>query len=341
VVTHHAATADVVAAVKAGLEEDGLGDLVREIKVRDAGTGGSHVALRLQRRPAFATAEIYLPLVLRVDGTEVRRLDYEADVLAAIDWSGLDVGPLLSAIPDNWQPVEAQMRRIRLADSDVERIVAEASGVSTEVLKFDPLYAVRTVVDLVPNPWVAREVVGNLLSGLMERGFDADEIARTGRHIIDELRRWLEQRRDELAEAKFRAAVAAGEVQFRLRVDGRNLKMPATDETAATHGARQLLGKDGGPLARSLFAPMYEIDFNTDERDVAVYLDGEQALRCWHRNVAREQYSLQAGDARRFIPTSSSPYNAGTVLRGSPCSRRRAITSPGTPTPSTSGRCLS
>lgn len=302
VVTHHAATAGVVAAVKAGLEEDGLGDLVREIKVRDMGSAAGHAPLRLQRRPAFATAVIYLPSVLRVDGAEVRRLDYEADVLAAIDWSGLDVGPLVSAIPDNWQPVECQMRRIRLADGGAERIVAEMSGTSSEVLKFDPAYAVRMVVDLLPNPWIAREVVGGLLAGLTARGFDDDKIARTGRHLVDELRRWLEHQRDELAEAKFREAVAAGEVQFRLRVDGRNWKMPPWTDTAATLGARQLLGKDGGPLGRSLFAPMYEVDFNADERDVAVYIDGEQALRWWHRNVARGQYSVQGWRREKIYP---------------------------------------
>ncbi len=52
-------------------------------------------------------------------------------------------------------------------------------------------------------------------------------------------------------------------------------------------------GKDGNPVQRSLFSPVYEDDFNGDERDVAVYLDGDAALSWWHRNVARSQYAVQ------------------------------------------------
>ena len=39
VITHHAATADVVAAIKNGLEEDGLGDLVLSISPGEPGGG--------------------------------------------------------------------------------------------------------------------------------------------------------------------------------------------------------------------------------------------------------------------------------------------------------------
>lgn len=304
VVTHHAATAQVVATIKAGLEQDGLGDLVREIKTSDSdeGGGGGIAPIRIPRRAAFSQTDIYLPLVLRVDGSEVRRLDYEADVLAAVDWAGLDVTPLVASIPENWQPPEAQLRRIRLVDSGEERIVADELGSSNEVLAFEPAYAVRMIVDIVPNPWVAREIVGAVLGGLSARGFAAAKIGQISNSIISEMRRWLSARRDELAEDKFRAAVASGEVQFRLRVDGRNWKMPKKTDTSATAGARQLVGRDGGALKRSLFSPMYEVDFNPDERDVAVYLDGEGALRWWHRNVARDQYSVQAWRREKIYP---------------------------------------
>ena len=39
-----------------------------------------------------------------------------------------------------------------------------------------------------------------------------------------------------------------------------------------------------------------------DEREVAVYLDGEQALTWWHRNVARKQYSIQGWKKGRIYP---------------------------------------
>lgn len=317
VITHHASTADVVSSIKSGLESDGLGDLVRDIRLpQDAGDNTKGQPIQIKRRPQFASTEIYLPLVLRVDGESRRPLDYEADVLSAVDWEAVDLSALVAAIPENWVPPEGQMKRIRLADAGEERIVAEDAGSSSELLRFDPAYAVRMLLDVVPNPWIGRQLVGQFIDGLRARGFGDAKLAFYGQYLIDELRRWLEVKRDELAEVKFRDAVANGEIQFRLRVDGRNWRMPHTTDTSAVSGARQLLGKDGGPLTRSLFAPMYEADFNPDEKDVAVYLDGDSALNWWHRNVARNQYSLQGWRRDKVYPDFIfSVSTGGTVKR--------------------------
>ena len=66
--------------------------------------------------------------------------------------------------------------------------------------------------------------------------------------------------------------------------------------------AAQLLSATGNSLRKSLFVPVYQQDFNADEREVAVYLDGELALTWWHRNAARSQYGLQGWQDRRIYP---------------------------------------
>ncbi len=302
VITHHAETAAVVSAIREGLEQDGLGDLVKEIRTSD--TGGNRGGPRkIKRRTAFAKAEIFLPLVLRVEARQARPLDYEQDILFALHWSGLDVAPLVAKIPDNIQNAERQMQRIRLSDAGGERIVAEEAGATGETLRFDPAYAVRMVPDIVPNAWIARDIVGGVLAGLNARGFDADKLGKLSGLIVEELRKWLDGERDRLAEARFREEVAAGRIQFRLRTDGRNWPMPSEIETFEPEGADQLLGKNGGSLEKSLFLPIYKGDFsNQDERDIAVYLDGEQALVWWHRNVARQHYAVQGWHREKIYP---------------------------------------
>jgi type III restriction enzyme len=158
------------------------------------------------------------------------------------------------------------------------------------------------ISDIVPNPFVGREIVGRLLSALRKRSFDDAKLGSVASLIVEELRRGLDQEHTARAEALFKAGVGAGHIQFRLRLDGLNWQMPLETETAQPDGARQLVGKDGGPLQRSLFAPMYEDDFNTDERDVAVYLDGDVALSWWHRNVARSQYAVQGWRKAKIYP---------------------------------------
>jgi len=79
--------------------------------------------------------------------------------------------------------------------------------------------------------------------------------------------------------------------------------MPFTAETFEPEGADQHNDRDGEPLMKSLFSPIYKGDFSSqDERDIAVYLDGERALRWWHRNVARSHYSLQGWRREKVYP---------------------------------------
>ncbi len=302
VITHHANTADVVNAIKKGLEEDGMGDLVKEIRTGDS-SGMASGPRTVLRRNSFSRTEIFLPLVLRVTGNELRELRYEEDILFALDWQGLDVLSLVAKIPDNITSAERQMQRIRLADSGAERIVVEVAGVTQEKLFFDTAYAVRMVSDIVPNAWWSREIIGQLIDGLESRGFDKTKISQLAGLIVEELRKWLEEQRNKKAEALFRAEVLAGRIQFRLRTDGRNWQLPLTAETFEPEGAEQLIGRDGGSLCKSLFSPMYKGDFSSqEERDIAVYLDGDKALTWWHRNVARSHYAVQGWRREKIYP---------------------------------------
>ncbi|MEE4380060.1 MAG: DEAD/DEAH box helicase family protein [Candidatus Competibacteraceae bacterium] len=303
VITHHADTARVVEAIKEGLQEDGLGDLIKEIKIGDESGNRLPGIRKIPRRTRFAKTTIYLPQVLCVEGDTIRPLDYEQDILFELDWSGVDTAPLAAMIPENIQTAERQMRRIRLADSGQERIVTEVAGQSGEILQFDPAYAVRMVSDIVPNPWVARDIVGRLMVDLEARGFNADRLGTLAGLIVEQLRLWLDNERDRMAETLFRVSVAGGRIQFRLRSDSHNWHMPFEAETYEPEGAEQLVGNTGEPLEKSLFAPIYKGDFsNQDERNIAVYLDGETALTWWHRNVARQQYAIQGWRRERIFP---------------------------------------
>ena len=301
VITHHADTATVVGAIKDGLEQDGLGDLVLRVTQDDKSASGK-ATRTIKRRPAFATTEIYLPKVMVVEDGEARELDYETDVLAAIDWRGFDPKEIAERIPENAQAAESQLQRIRLAEDGDELFVGETVAANTEILAFDPAHAVRMISDIVPNPFVGREIVGATLAALRARGFDDAKLGQLASLIVEELRKGLDAARNVRAEALFKAEVAAGRIQFRLRLDGRNWRMPFSIETTEPENARQLLNRAGGPLEKSLFAPVYENELNSDERDVAVYLDGEKTLAWWHRNVARTQYGIQGWKKAKIYP---------------------------------------
>lgn len=301
VITHHADTASVIEAIKDGLEQDGLGDLVLRV-AQDGKAASGKAARSLKRRPAFASTEIYLPKVMIVEDGEVRDLDYETDVLSAIDWRGFDPKAIAERVPENAQAAESQLQRIRLADDGDELFVGETIAANTEILAFDPAHAVRMISDIVQNPFVGREIVGAAVTALRMRGFDDARLGRLANLIVEELRKGLDVERNIRAEALFKAKVAAGCIQFRLRLDGRNWRMPFSIETMEPEDGRQLLNRAGGSLEKSLFTPVYENELNSDERDVAVYLDGERTLSWWHRNVARTQYGIQGWKKAKIYP---------------------------------------
>jgi type III restriction enzyme len=292
VFTHRADTQRVVAAIKDGLTKDGLSDLVRDV-VLPSGAGAGAVKRAIPRRDKFRTTDIALPQVLWADADQPPRLiDAESDLHPAIDWSGCDLTAFADGLPDNAAATEAQIVRFR---------TSEAAGFETETAtaddserRFDAPFAVRMVADFVPNPFVARELVGHVLTRLAARGFDETLIGRLSGFIIDELRKHLGRWRDERAAATFRAGLESGHIQFRLRGDAGDWIMSDRDWTTAEEGAAQLTSRTGGPLQRSLFLPIFAADLNNQERHVAVYLDDASAIRWWHRNgTTRNSYSLR------------------------------------------------
>ena len=232
----------------------------------------------------------------------LRTTDKILFILSNIDWRGFDPKDIAASIPENAQAAESQLQRIRLADGGEEFFVGETVSESDETLAFDPAYAVRIVLDIVPNPFVGREIVGRLLAALRGRGFDDGKLGRLAALITEMLRKELHAARDIRAEALFKNGVLTGRIQFRLRLDGRNWRMPFEIATTEPTNAPQLVGRTGAALEKSLFSPVYSNELNSDEREVAVYLDGEEALTWWHRNVARTQYGIQGWKRGKFYP---------------------------------------
>ena len=300
VITRHPGPATVIDALKRGLEEDGLGDLVREVHAPPV-PGAPGATHRIERRTGHS-APILLPQVVWADAEGVRPLNYDMDIRAALDWRGLDVSLLVAELPEAAQAAQAATTQLRLVGGAAVLDALPGVPLATPG-RVDPVHMVRMVSDLVPNPFVAWDVIAALLAGLHARGLgDAWQGARAGL-ILDRLRLFLARAQDRMAEAFFRVAVADGRVQFRLRQDGQDWQMPSDLPNAQPAGAMHLARADGQPLVRSLFTPIFRDDFSSGpERDVAVYMDAEEALRWWHRNAARTGYGLQGWRRHRVYP---------------------------------------
>ncbi len=293
---HDAETGKVVDLIRKGLEEDGMGDLVGKVLATGPTAGGKRRDT-LNRREKYATLKVYYPLVLWTKG-EVRELDYERDILFNLDWGSVDMDDLVVET--------SEIRQTRFVRVDLG-ILRQASAESTQVqeasVAFDPLYATRAILDIVPNPWEARRIVGDVLDGLRDHGWDDDKLAQYASDVISTLRKRLTDEQERMAEEFFRRELAAGNVQFRLRADAKVWRMPETISALLPEQPRDLVRSDGSAIQNSVFR-VFEHEFNNLEVLSARYLDAHNAVTWWHRNVARGQggYALQGWRKNRVYP---------------------------------------
>lgn len=282
VFAHRADTQATVAAIKKGLENDGLGDLARDVVLK-SGLDPQASARPIGRRDAWRMADIALPKVLTVEGGgHVREFDAESDLFPLIDWDRCDLDALAARLPKDARGADTQTMRLRTGD--VSGIVTDSAELIASEAGFDAGYAVRMLGDIVPNAFAAWALVDGLLTRLHRHGWTDLDIGRLATFLIDALRKELTTERERQAPALFEQGLTSGSIQFALRGDGHDWKMPAESWTAQAEGAAQLNGSNGGPLERSLFLPIYAGDLNDEERKFAVYLDRDAAVRWWHRN---------------------------------------------------------
>ncbi len=300
---HHATTKEVVEAIKKGLESDGMADLALQVKESAGESGTAEGKRRVKRRDAFASTEIYLPVVNWVADGKARALDYERDVLLGLDWEAIQLAPLVERLSPEAHGQQSQMTRVRLATDGKKLIETEDAALVADETVFDPVYATRIITDIVPNPWLAREIVGKLMAALKAKGFTDAKLGELSSFLLDELRKHLLSERDRLSEHRFMADVAAERIQFRLRTDRKNWTMPDTLETELPEKSKQLYRNDGKAVQKSIFAPEYQANFDGDEAEFACYIDEAAALKWWHRNVARAgHYFVQGWRKNKVYP---------------------------------------
>lgn len=301
VFTHRAETARVVAAIKEGLESEGLGDLMRDVSVAGA-PGAAAERRKVNRRDQFSQTVIALPKVLWIEeGQAPRELDPESDLFPAVDWLACDTDAIAKDVPENDMAAASQMVRVRTGEGG--KLETEEYAANAGLNAFDPAYAVRMLADLVPNAYVARELVGRVLDRLAARGFDADKIGKLTALIIDRLRKHLGQWRDDQAAQIFAERLESGQIEFRIRGDSGDWIMPTELFVVAAENAPPLLRATHTALERSLFLPIFRHEFNDPESRLAQKLDADDLVRWWHRNgTVRGDYALRGWKRGKVFP---------------------------------------
>ena len=298
VVCHNVDVGNAIHNVRAGLENEGLGDLSARVITE----GTSDLERRtIQRRSEFRSRRIFLPKVLHkdeFDGIEWRDLDYDRDILACIDWEKINIGDLQSAFG------ETATERTSYVDLDDSKI----NQVSREIpidKSIELTYFARRLAPEVPNPWRAARLAQIAIDYLVNRGETEDSIFDQRAYLAQRLRENVRQSIDSIAEAVFKSKLEDGEIRFQLTADDGNYEVPQRLEVLASEEDAPFTRGYGVAIQKSLFEIAYDREFDTDlERSFARYLDEHSAIQWWHRVAVRQRgsYYLRGWRQHRVFP---------------------------------------
>jgi type III restriction enzyme len=285
--------------IRKGFRGEGLGDLTGRIAMDDETTGEEHEEVTAQVRDKFKKAadQVILPVFVIQDGTDWRKVNYEMDIASQIPWDSTDLMQFCNNITLSMLE-EKDVEQVATFSEDQREVIKlrQSELLKAGALHLDSVFLARHLIDIVPNPWVAHEFGKIVLNNLLTR-YDQKVVINNFVFIIEELRKHLASEKDRFAEKVFRDMISRDKMHFLVIANKLGYKLTKSKKVTSPY----LTKKTAAPLERSLFDPVSADDFNETERQVAWYLDDQNKLLLWYRNVPRLDYGVQGWRSHRVF----------------------------------------
>jgi len=289
--------AELLEEIRKGFRGEGLGDLTSRIAMDDETADQEYEEVTAQVREKFkkAAEQIILPVFAIHNGSDWRKVNYEMDIASQIPWDRVDLTPLYSLTLSMIE--QKDLEQVASLSEDIKQVIElkENLELKTGALKLDPVFLARHLLDIVPNPWVAYEFGKTVLNELL-LNYDKKIVRNNFVFIIEELRKHLTNEKNRLAEQVFRNMISQDKMHFLIIANKLGYKLPKSKKVTAPY----LTKRSAAPLERSLFDTVQADEFNEPERQVAWYLDDQDKLLFWYRNVPKSDYGVQGWRSHRI-----------------------------------------
>ncbi len=298
-----------VDSVRRGLEEEGMGDLAAYVRASGKGAAAASRRETIRRRKEFADMKVFLPRVLsRHYATgEWRQFDYDRDLLSRLDWAKFSYTNRATYTPEEQETIQRTLTRVDVEDlgnMDDELPKTKTSDEQVE-LELDLPALVRLLLEVIPNPWQGARILQETFAELRKRKIKEARIIANRLFLVKAMRDNLKEQVHRATENEFRRMLEANELCFRLESSNDpklNWELAETLELDVTDEDKFLLRKNGEPLEKSFFKPVYQKQVNGLEKDMAWYLDSDKAVSWWHRIAVHQDWHLQGWQRSRVYP---------------------------------------
>lgn len=290
----------LVREIKSGLEDEGLGDIAGRIVSDDGGTDTGGLKEReIKYREGFKKFEgkIYLPKFVIQEKESWRDMNFEIDILSAIDWESINIDELKNLSLQNKINKEQEIV-LGLSNEEKELLKASYRAEKSGTLEIDEVFLTRQITDIVPNPWYCFQLGEKAIKMLLKK-YDRVTVATNFVFVIEELKKILDKERNRLAEQVFRQMVEEKKLCFFLITDKGGFVLPSRIKVKSN---KQLVRSDNTPIQKSLFDYVPEENINDLEKSVAIYLDEQEKLLWWYRNMSRQDYHIQGWKRNKIYP---------------------------------------
>ncbi|HCE43962.1 MAG TPA: restriction endonuclease subunit R [Lentisphaeria bacterium] len=290
----------LVKEIKSGLEDEGLGDIAGRL-VNDE--GGAAAGLSRDRESKYRAdfkkfeGTIYLPKFVMKEKETWRDMNFEVDILSKIDWEAVNIDELENI---SLQKKKDREQEIILGLSDEEKELLKETGRSekTGALEIDEVFLTRQITGMIPNPWICYQLGEKAVKMVLNK-YDHGTVAANFVFVIEELKKILDKERNRLAEQVFRKLIEEKKLLFFLLSGKGGYVIPSRIKVKSE---KQLVRNDNTPIQRSLFDYVAEENINGLEKSVAIYLDEQEKLLWWYRNMSRQDYHIQGWKRHKIYP---------------------------------------
>jgi type III restriction enzyme len=298
--TYQRGTGELVQAITKGFEDEGLGDLASRV-VTDDQESKEVIRTKVSVRKEYEKAvnQILLPMFV-MNSPKWRAVSYEIDIASGVDWGKVDLRPLFELRLSHGQ--ETDRETALNFDDDSEGLITAKQVLNLQKGSFEPepAFLARHLLEIVPNPWRAYEISQKILDELLTKN-SKEKVIDNFVYIIQETLKYLETARDKLAKDVFDNLIKTEKMRF-IVAKRSSYKFPRSRDVDPDQVLRS---KDGlGFVQRSLFDHESTEDMDGLEKDVAWFLDDQQKLFFWFRNVdrKRDSYYLQGWQKNKVYP---------------------------------------
>lgn len=302
---------DLVKAIRSGFEYDGMGDLATRIastsKKADSELGERRKqVVRKQYEPTLV--EFSLPAFVVQDPTSddgTRIVDPTLDITPHLAFEEVDLAPLEDVhINKEGKGLEKMVaigfsREIAEDTEEFLEIVEMRKRVSMRS-NLRKSFWVQNILEYVPNPWKAYELVDRALT-LLRENFSLEDIESNQIFLLDELRKILGGAGqnvgevDRLARKVFIERMESDEIRF---VPKFSFKKVLTPQYYFEKDAR----RRGLNVKKSLFEPVINDDLNELEDKALWRMEDGKETYWWYRNKVKKNFFLVAWRKNRFYP---------------------------------------